>query len=209
MIGLGADWSVINDHGRRPVNLIGQRLLIGAVPEEDALAIREHIVDTDFMESRQFTTIHKIVLQLLNRDLRKELENSTADLNAVDTLGRTPLIWATMRNDLAAVRTFTGFEADTNIADDEGNTALHHIRSADVCTAFVRAGANLEARNSTHKQTCVHCIRKTVDNPELIDNLHGFGDDRHVDVRASHYRDSLIHDTSIKHITAFCGGKSS
>ena len=177
MIELGADWNVINDSGRRPVDLIGQRLLIGAVPEEDALAIREHIVDTDFMESRQFTTIHKIVLQLLTKDLRQELEISTADLNAVDTLGRTPLIWATMRDDLVAVRTLIAFEAETNISDVEGNTALHHVRSADVCTALVKAGANMEARNSTHKQTCVHCICKTVDDPELINCLHEFGAD--------------------------------
>ena len=177
MLKLRADWSVINDHGRKPVDLIGQRLLIGAVPEEDVVAIREHLVDTDFMESRQFTTIHKIVLQLQNRDLRQELENSTADLNAVDSLGRTPLIWATMRDDLAAVRTLTSFEADTNIPDDEGNTALHHVRSADVCIALVRSGANIEARNLSHKQTCVHCICKTIDDPELINALHGFGAD--------------------------------
>ena len=190
MIELGADWNVINDHGRRPVDLIGQRLLIGAVPEEDALAIREHIVDTDFMESRQFTTIHKIVLQLLSRDLKQELENSTADINTVDTLGRTPLIWATMRDDLATVRTLIAFEADTNISDDEGNTALHHVRSADVCTALVRAGANIEARNSTHKQTSVHCICKTVDNPELINVLHDFGAD--IDAREADDETPLI-----------------
>lgn len=47
-------------------------------------------------------------------------------LNTRDIDGNTPLMKATIKGDLTAIRTLLEYNIDTNIQDVEGNTALHH-----------------------------------------------------------------------------------
>lgn len=128
--------NVADMHGRKPVNLIGERFLSGRVPKEDAESTEELLAETGFMKSRQFTTIHKSVLGLSEKVLSDELEESTSSINFVDTEGRTPLIWATMRNDTATIKTLLDFGADPNIRDYAGNTSLHYVRGTESCKSM-------------------------------------------------------------------------
>ena len=194
LIQAGADLNVSDMHGRKPVNLIGERLLSGRIPDGDVESTEALLAETDFMESRQFSTIHKSVLRLSERVLADELQETTSSLNAVDTEGRTPLIWATMRDDLTTLSTLLGFGADANVRDYAGNTSLHYVRSTDACNALIKAGANVHTRNRTRRRTCVHHACKNTDNPDLINLLHEKGAD--IDVRDVDAETPLLHAVS-------------
>ena len=138
--------------------------------------------------------IHKSVLQLSQRVLADELEESTSSINSVDTQGRTPLIWATMRDDRTTIKTLLAFGADPNVRDYAGNTCLHYVRGTEACYALIKAGANVHARNRTRRRTCVHHVCKNTDNPDLIELLHESGAD--IDVRDVDAETPLLHAVS-------------
>ena len=52
---------------------------------------------TDYIESQQFTKLHKIVLKLISIDIEQELEVSTSTIDSTDSTGRTALAWASAR----------------------------------------------------------------------------------------------------------------
>ena len=194
LIQAGADLNVSDMHGRKPVNLIGERLLSGRIPDGDVESTEALLAETDFMESRQFSTVHKSVLRLSERILADELQETTSSLNAADSEGRTPLIWATMRDDLTTMSILLGFGADPNVRDYAGNASLHYVRSTDACNALIKAGGNVHTRNRTRRRTCVHHACKNTDNPELIQLLHENGAD--IDVRDVDAETPLFHAVS-------------
>ncbi len=173
----GSNQDMTDLHGYKPCELIGERLLSAELEDEDAHAIRQMLAETDFMETRQFTTIHKVVLGIIRKNLKEELEISTASTNSIDSQGRTPLAWATIRNDRRAVDTLLAFGADPNICDKSGDSCLHFVRSRQVCSALLDWKADVHTVNKTFGTTCMQAICKRHDKPELIDLLHGAGAD--------------------------------
>lgn len=79
---------------------------------------------SDFIESQDFSTLHKIVLGLSLGNLRQELQKNPYDADVRDTTGRTPLQWAAARGDETAVVTLLSFGADPNNMDKKLNTPL-------------------------------------------------------------------------------------
>lgn len=75
-------------------------------------------------ERRQFTRLHRIILQLLYIDLDQDLCRDNSEIDAVDTEERTALCWAAARGDAEAVRVLLKHGADPNIADRIGQGAL-------------------------------------------------------------------------------------
>ncbi|KAI4258468.1 MAG: hypothetical protein LQ352_001219 [Teloschistes flavicans] len=173
----GGDQELADVHGYKPHELIGERLLSAELEEEDAHTISKLLEETDFMDTRHFTTIHKIVLGIVKRSLNEELDISTASIDFVDSKGRTPLAWATIRNDLQAVSTLHGFGADPNIRDDNGDSCLHFVRSPEVCSALLEAKADVHISNKTLGASCMQAVCKRFDAPEVIDLLHNAGAD--------------------------------
>ncbi|KAK8104474.1 uncharacterized protein PG998_011507 [Apiospora kogelbergensis] len=54
----------------------------------------------EYIEERQFPSLHKIVLGIVDADLETQLELSIVDINATDNQGRTALLWAAIRGDV-------------------------------------------------------------------------------------------------------------
>lgn len=173
----GSDQDMTDLHGYKPCELIGQRLLSAELEDEDAHAISQMLDETDFMETRQFATIHKIVLGIVRKDLIEELGISTASINSIDSKGRTPLAWATIRDNQRAVDALLAFGADPNICDKIGDSCLHFARSREVCSALLDREADVRTVNKTFGANCMQAICKRRDKPELIDLLHGAGAD--------------------------------
>ncbi|KAI4202228.1 MAG: hypothetical protein LQ350_002743 [Teloschistes chrysophthalmus] len=173
----GGDQELADVHGYKPHELIGERLLSAELEEEDAHTISKLLEETDFMDTRHFTTIHKIVLGIVKRSLNEELDISTASIDFVDSKGRTPLAWATIRNDLQVVNTLHDFGADPNIRDDNGDSCLHFVRSPEVCSALIQAKADVHISNKTLGASCIQAVCKRFDAPEVIDLLHKAGAD--------------------------------
>jgi ankyrin repeat protein len=80
--------------------------------------------DSIWFEEQQFTTVHKIVFCAVGRDLREEMQLSTAAINKADAKGRTALAWAAARGDQGIVQTLLEFGANPNITCATGNSPL-------------------------------------------------------------------------------------
>ena len=105
--------------------------------------------ETECIERREFTTLHKIVLGLVPGDLEQQLSYSTADLNTVDNNGRTAISIAAERGDLDSLSTLLRYGADVNISSTSLSSPLHFAACA---------------RNSS-------CIQPLLDAGALVDSL--------------------------------------
>ena len=110
--------------------------------------LREMFQDTECLEKREFSIIHKIILQLVNLDLESLLQASTSALNSVDSNGRTALSWAAARGDEKAVAVLLKYRADPNIVNASRMAPLHYAmraKSAACAPLLIKAGANINA----------------------------------------------------------------
>ena len=149
------------------------------------------------LQTRGFSTLHKILLGLSHDDLESELESSTAEINVGDSRMMTPLFLATMRNDLQAVKTLLTYGADPNVVDALGRTPLFFAGSTDICKLLLDAGVNIHTPKSALGRSALHqrytlssrwCLES--DTVDIIDMLvkAGIG----VDVRDSDGQTPLL-----------------
>ncbi|KAI4202608.1 MAG: hypothetical protein LQ348_001487 [Seirophora lacunosa] len=164
----GADPDLTDSNGRKPVELFAERAFAGQLDHD---LVKNMFEGTTFVESRQFTILHKIVLGLIDRDLKGEVELSTAAINDTDAQGRTPLCWATIRDDHSSVETLLAYGAGPNIADHTGSSCLHFARSPHVCQALLNKHADVHARNRMYSRTALHSFCKRDGTVEMIDHL--------------------------------------
>lgn len=105
--------------------------------------------DEDYLESRMFPPLHKIVLNLSSVKLRQQLELSTSSINDKDVDGRTALSWAAARGDAESVKVLLHFGADVNICSLRGQSPLHWATQNPVKNSFetvkllVNSGADI------------------------------------------------------------------
>ncbi len=85
-----------------------------------------------WFEERQFSILHKIVLDLLptSRSLEQELSASTSNIDLADSEGRTPLSWAAERGNILAVQTLLRYDASLSSKSITSMTPLHYAAKA-------------------------------------------------------------------------------
>lgn len=106
------------------------KILSGRFPREKELTLRRMFSDTEYLERWNLTILHKIVLELSGRDLKNELEESTAEIDTVDTNGRTALSFAAERCDLNALAPLLQYGADPKIDSPHQGSPLHSAATA-------------------------------------------------------------------------------
>ena len=198
----GADLEVKDDSG----TVAGDELwksALGGDYGSDSLSIVKSItrnIDSDYMERRRFTLLHKIVLALSERNLEEELELSTAFLNQGDAQQRTPLCWAVVRNDITAVNILLSYNACPNLVDENNRSPLSYAWSGTVCKLLLKAGADVNIRDSSFQRTALHhlCHERSA-TVECVELLVEAGLD--VDVRDTHSETPLL-VAVFKHHTA-------
>ena len=156
LLDKGADPELPNDVGRTAVDIYWEESFAEHHKRD---CVRDHgslFEDSGYVQTQQLTMVHKIVLGIVCRDLKDELELSTAGINAKDSGGRTPLICATIRVDESAVKMLLDFGADPNITDSYGRTPLHFVTSVGICKLLLAAKVNVNARNAYYGRTALH-----------------------------------------------------
>lgn len=102
-------------------------------------------------ERRQFTRIHKIILQILHLDLEKELLKNSSTVDEVDADGRTPLSWAASRGDSKSVEALLRHGASPDTPNRIGQGPLRQSMQAHdaTCTKLLLAyGAKVDQRDN-------------------------------------------------------------
>lgn len=125
-------------------------------------------------ERRQFTKIHKIVLNMLCIDLEQELMFDSSAIDTPDADGRTPLYWACQRGDVQATTILLKYDADPDKTDKLGQGPLRaSIKNdnSDCLQALLNKGANPNIKDKW-QQTCLIAAnfypRPTMFMPHLL-----------------------------------------
>ena len=143
----------ITDFAENSVNdLAWNKICSRKTSRQEAAALEELFNKDDWLEERQFSTLHKIILDLLpvSRTLDYELQISTRDLDLADSEGRTPLSWAAELGSVAALKTLLDYDANPNSTSAQGMTPLHYATkapNADCIPLLLSAGASPFAKN--------------------------------------------------------------
>lgn len=125
-----------------------------------------------------FSSLHKAVLGL-GGHLKSVVSNlpATFDINALDVRGRTPLHWAALRADLAAVSFLLDAGASVHAVDLTNATPLLYAVSSaipDMVQLLIRHGANVNATNN-QGDTPLHYAARHKDDLQTVKMLVSAG----------------------------------
>jgi ankyrin repeat protein len=124
-------------------------------------------LDMDIFETLQFSTLHKIVLNLCSLDLEQTLIASTADIDAPDSKGQTPLFWAAIQGDAKSVRLLLTYGANPNLISIWSEVPLHWSIEAshDTCTRLLLEHGAIPNIRSSFGTTPLHYAVWTHEDP--------------------------------------------
>ena len=118
----------------------------GSDSERDEL--RALFPETEALDVRQFSTLHRIILGLEGGDARKEARSPKVDINHIDSDGRTALSWAAKCGKGNIVTMLVEEGADPCLGDPGGRTPLHRAVAATNPSCIVpllQAGATVDS----------------------------------------------------------------
>lgn len=103
------------------------------------------------MEEYNLSIVHRKVLGLETGNLEEQLEGTPQPIvNATDSFGKTPLLYASRRGDLEAVKALIDNGADVNLSDSMRRSPLHmaaRSRSIPIIKSLIKSGADPNAAN--------------------------------------------------------------
>ena len=121
-------------------------------------------------------------MELSLASLKEELAQHPEDIDAVDALGRTPLIWAAARGNEHAVALLLGAGADPNALDVQYTSAVSYAAERDqtVCISLLlEAGADPDPDlpDGIRVGSALNCAARNASNPLVLKTLLDFGTD--------------------------------
>ncbi|KAL8773915.1 MAG: hypothetical protein Q9209_001345 [Squamulea sp. 1 TL-2023] len=190
LLKAGARPEITDIEERSVTDMAWNKICLKKVSNSEVEQLEEIFKKDDWFEERQFTPIHKIVLDLVpsSRNLEGELFMSTKDINTTDAEGRTPLSWAAELGNLPAndetfVNALLDHGADINERDYYGSTALSgavFMNQFHSARCLLERGAstgtyNLNVMNDAIENNSHECIALLLEyNANLSTaNIHG------------------------------------
>ena len=125
--------------------------------------LRTLFLDALVPEHRKFSDLHMVVLDIRPGNIQEELRRSTANLDTVDSTGRSPLSWAAQRGEAEAVRILLEYGADPNNKDSTNTTPLHYAaqsKTPKCLLLLIKYGARITQQmrgwNALHYACTLH-----------------------------------------------------
>ena len=130
-------------------------------------------------EDWQFSKIHKIILGLDSGDLRSEVAQFPGTVNSLDSIGMSPLLWAARMGDDATLDLLLKANADSNLVNIQGDTALcEAVRSGSaVCIKLLLAANAAVLHNGALGYTALHLAAEHGASKDIIQLLVEAGAD--------------------------------
>lgn len=172
----GADLRAESASRQTPVDIAWNRILSGCLDDRSEALLRNVFNDDAQLDERQFTTLHKIILGMLGKNIADELEVTTAYINALDSSGKTPLAWASARGDHQSVSLLLEHGASLDIANDVHEKPIHlaaQTGNIDTIRMLVQAGAEINSKVRQTQMTPIHYAAEYQNNN---DHIHGLAD---------------------------------
>ncbi|KAL9043103.1 MAG: hypothetical protein Q9214_003595 [Letrouitia sp. 1 TL-2023] len=171
LIEQGADPNLPSGSGQSGSEILFDHAFAGWFGDEGTSIVGSLLKDSDYLETRGLSILHKIVLGIISKSLEAELQISTACIDMGDARKRTPLAWAVIRDDLEKVQTLLAFGADPKLVDDFGDAPLSFSKSVEVCKALLKAGANVNYRTIFYQRNALHQLCRGHVTVEVVDLL--------------------------------------
>ena len=172
----------ISKYDNSPKNKAFDFILQGGLSREVIELLSCLTEGSDFIEEQRYTQMHKIVLGLSLMSLEEELIRHPEEIDAMDALGRTPLVWAAARGSDHNVALLLGAGADPNAMDVQFTTAISYAAERDhtVCVRLLlEAGADPDPPlpKDIKVGSGLNCAVRNAINPLVIKLLLDFGAD--------------------------------
>lgn len=152
-------------------------ILGNQVDHDTAQGLRRLFSNTDALEYRQFTILHKVILGLAPIEPSKIIEAmSCSQINEADAHNQTALCWAAIRGDIENIKILLRHGANPNIAPAKGDSPLQsaaRAKSRDCVQLLLDAGAHVDFQGVV-LMTALHiaATNGAVDVAELL-LVHG------------------------------------
>lgn len=125
----------------------GNILQLKASPElAEALAVL--FPGTEFLEQRQFTRIHKLIIGLEKGNLEEELQTDDSEVNVCDANGWTPLHWAARRGNSKDLAILLAHGADPFLLTDNDNRSPLHLAAQSTSALCIKQLLQFRRGNS-------------------------------------------------------------
>ena len=186
----------ISKYDNSPKNKAFNFILQGGLSSEIIETLSCLTQGSDFVEEQNYTQTHRIMLGLSMMSLEEELIHHPDQIDAVDALGRSPLIWAAARGNHRHVALLLGAGADPNLMDVQFTSAVSYAAERDhtVCVRLLlEAGADPDPPlpEGVKVGSGLNCAARNATDPLVMKLLLDFG----ADVEASGVENTtpLIH----------------
>ena len=125
----------------------------------------------DLHQDMQFSPLSLVVLGMSKMPHDGDLEPYSLHANSPDACGRTPLIWAAMREDEKWVEILLQWCGDPRWKDNDGDTALHHVARRGCCQIaqlLLDAGAEVNSRNDLGSTPLIEATSWPSGNKDMV-----------------------------------------
>ena len=156
LIDQGVDCNFATEIGDTPSEMLWDRAYGGMLGEDGSVIVSKIAWTNDNLDDMGFSTLHKIILGVVFKNLRTVLEATTDSVNSTDSRGRPPLHWAVICNDAPAVETLLEFGADPNIVDNLGYVVVDHIRNISICKSLLDSKAQIRPNPGKKGRWAIH-----------------------------------------------------
>ncbi len=178
LLDAGTQGDQPDNMGNSPSDSLLRRSFGGVYGESGNALVRRLLNEDDSKSEFGFKRLHKIVLGFLQQDMAALLDlTNNETIESTDSLGRTALFWAVIRDNVSHVDLLLSHGAQANAQDVQGFTPIDFVRGAAVCTSLVAAGAtiNVNADNCYHSSLHEHVLETGCS--EVISIFHSLDSD--------------------------------
>ena len=174
----GADIHAESATRETPADVAWNRILSGCLDERSEYLLRKVFNDDAVLDGRQFTTLHKIVLGMIEKGLADEFKVTTAHINIIDSSRYTPLAWASARGDHRSVALLLEHGASLDFANDVNAKPIHlaaQTENFDTIRCLVDHGTDINDAVRQAQMTPIHFAAEYQNNLAQILGLASLG----------------------------------